>query len=162
MTLLFYHSLSAAFINWLSSLWNPSLTVSFHLLTMAIIPTSPLASSEIAPRKRPSVENPLYAQRAESGLYDGIADQLAAMKDKALCNIDFPDDFTRHIEGWSKNYKFMDKDGNEMRTAIVGEIAGPALGTVLRAHGTYYSRSGDDVRSFILLLVPYPDPAPSV
>ncbi|KAJ7130747.1 hypothetical protein C8R43DRAFT_957109 [Mycena crocata] len=94
----------------------------------------------------PAIESPQYASRAENGLYDAIADQIAAMKTDALANIDYPDHFTRIIEDWSKNYKYMDKSGGELRTAIVGEITGPMHGTMLRAHGNYYARDGDDFK----------------
>ncbi|KAJ6473623.1 hypothetical protein C8R47DRAFT_987327 [Mycena vitilis] len=87
----------------------------------------------------------IYGDRNESGLYDAIADQIAAMGKDALANVDYPDDFTRRIEDWSKNHRYVDREGNELRTAIVGEILGPAMGTLVRAHGNYFARDGDDV-----------------
>ncbi|KAJ7154986.1 hypothetical protein C8R43DRAFT_1126376 [Mycena crocata] len=92
------------------------------------------------------LESPIYAGRAESGLYDSVADQIAAMTTDALANIDYPDHFTRIIEDWSKNFKYMDKNGAELRTALVGEIVGPAMGTILRAHGNYFARDGDNFK----------------
>ncbi|KAJ7601313.1 hypothetical protein DFH06DRAFT_1353404 [Mycena polygramma] len=88
----------------------------------------------------------IYGDRNESGLYDAVATQIEKMNKDALANIDYPDDFTRRIESWSKNYRYMDGDGNELRTAIVGEVLGPAMGTLIRAHGTYFSREGDDFK----------------
>ncbi|KAJ7677863.1 hypothetical protein DFH06DRAFT_1121427 [Mycena polygramma] len=88
----------------------------------------------------------IYGDRNESGLYDAIADQIAAMGKDALANVDYPDDFTRRIEDWSKNHRYVDREGNELRTAIVGEILGPAMGTLIRAHGNYFARDGDDFK----------------
>ncbi|KAJ7019077.1 hypothetical protein C8F04DRAFT_976195, partial [Mycena alexandri] len=85
-----------------------------------------------------------YAERNESGAYDAIADQILSMGDDALANIDYTKQYTRHVEDWSKNHRFMDRAGNELRTAIVGEILGPAMGTLVRAHGNYFARDGDD------------------
>jgi ligand-binding SRPBCC domain-containing protein len=65
----------------------------------------------------------------------------------ALANLEYPDHFTRQVEGWSKNHRYLDKTGEELRTAIVGEIAGPEWGTIVRAQGNYFAREGDDVRS---------------
>ncbi|KAJ7643206.1 hypothetical protein B0H17DRAFT_959854 [Mycena rosella] len=101
------------------------------------------ASKDLPP---PYVDSPIFAQRAETGLYDEIADQIAQMNTEALANIDYPDHFTRVIEEWSHNHKYMDKEGNELRVAIVGEVVGPAHGTILRAHGNYFSRYGDDFK----------------
>ncbi|KAJ7042848.1 hypothetical protein C8F04DRAFT_915583, partial [Mycena alexandri] len=84
-----------------------------------------------------------YSERNASGLYDIVTDQIIAMGTDALANIDYTKDYTRHVEDWSKNHRFMDRAGNELRTAIVGEILGPAMGTLLRAHGNYFARDGD-------------------
>ncbi|KAJ7663749.1 hypothetical protein DFH06DRAFT_986320, partial [Mycena polygramma] len=79
-------------------------------------------------------------------LYDSIIDKFEGMGKDALANVDYPDDFTRRIEDWSKNHRFVDKAGNELRTAVVGEILGPAMGTIVRAHGNYFARDGDDFK----------------
>jgi hypothetical protein len=107
-----------------------------------------LGTSKHAPETGPNLLSPVYGDRNESGLYDAIADQVERMGPDALANLEYPDDFTRQIEGWSKNHRYVDKKGDELRTAIVGEIAGPEWGTVLRAHGNYFSRDGDLVRCF--------------
>ncbi|KAJ7436015.1 hypothetical protein B0H11DRAFT_1755436 [Mycena galericulata] len=107
--------------------------------------SSPVTSSTVT-RGRPKYDNPIYGERNESGLYDSIADQIAGMGPEALANIDYPDDITRHIEDWSKNHKYLNKDGNELKVSIVGEVMGPALGTIIRAHGNYFARDGDNFK----------------
>ncbi|KAJ7643142.1 hypothetical protein DFH06DRAFT_1333925 [Mycena polygramma] len=104
-------------------------------------------------QENPSTDNSVprdptavYGERNESGLYDTIADQIQGMGKDALANVDYPDDFTRRIEDWSKNHRFVDKAGNELRIAVVGEILGPAMGTIVRAHGNYFARDGDDFK----------------
>jgi hypothetical protein len=67
------------------------------------------------------------------------------MGHEALANLDYPDTITRHIEDWSKNHKYLGQDGNELRVSVVGEILGPAQGTIIRAHGNFYARPGDKV-----------------
>ncbi|KAJ7041588.1 hypothetical protein C8F04DRAFT_1252905 [Mycena alexandri] len=101
---------------------------------------------EYAPPRRPEHNSAIYGQRNESGLYDAVADQILAMGTDALANIDYNKDYTRHVEDWSKNHRFMDGSGNELRTSIVGEILGPAMGTLIRAHGNYFARDGDDFK----------------
>ncbi|KAJ7891180.1 hypothetical protein B0H13DRAFT_1524774, partial [Mycena leptocephala] len=86
-----------------------------------------------------------YSQRSKSGAYDSIADQIEAMGQEALANLDYPDTITRHIEDWSKNHKYLGQDGNELRVSVVGEILGPAQGTIIRANGNFYARPGDKV-----------------
>jgi hypothetical protein len=78
-------------------------------------------------------------------LYESVADQIEAMGKDAMANIDYPDDFSCHIEQWSKNHRYVDKEGNELRTAIIGEILGPAKGTLVRVHGNYFAQEGDEV-----------------
>ncbi|KAJ7439440.1 hypothetical protein B0H11DRAFT_2253912 [Mycena galericulata] len=107
--------------------------------------SSPVTSSTVT-RGRPKYDNPIYGERNESGLYDSIANQIAGMGPEALANIDYPDDITRHIEDWSKNHKYLNKDGNELKVSIVGEVMGPALGTIIRAHGNYFARDGDNFK----------------
>jgi hypothetical protein len=109
-------------------------------------PNLVLGSSKRAPETGPNLLSPVYGERNESGLYDAIADQVERMGADTLANLEYPDDFTREIEGWSKNHRYVDRKGDELRTAIVGEIAGPEWGTILRAHGNYFSRDGDNVR----------------
>ncbi|KAJ7459324.1 hypothetical protein FB451DRAFT_1046152 [Mycena latifolia] len=104
-----------------------------------------LGTSATAPRRRPTIESPVYPARAASGLYDSVADQILGMKTEALANIDYPDNFSRRIEEWSKNHTYIGSDGKELRTVIVGEIMGPALGTIIRAHGNFFARDGDAV-----------------
>lgn len=101
------------------------------------------------PDREPHV-SAVYGNRNASGLYGSVADQIEAMGKDAMANIDYPDDFSRHIEQWSKNHRYVDKEGNELRTAIIGEILGPAKGTLIRAHGNYFAREGDDVRSHLM------------
>jgi hypothetical protein len=113
-----------------------------------------LGTSSTAPRRRPDFESPVYIARAESGLYDAIADKIEAMGPDALANIDYPDDFSRSIEEWSKAHRYIGPDGVELRVAVVGEILGPAAGTMVRAHGNYFARDGDNVS-----LCTYPCPA---
>ncbi|KAJ7715806.1 hypothetical protein B0H16DRAFT_1804808 [Mycena metata] len=91
----------------------------------------------------PNLSSPIYAARKESGLYDSIADQLLAMGPKALANLDYPTTIKRQIEEWSKNHRYVDLQGKDLRVAVVGEILGPAAGTVVRAHGNYYTRDGE-------------------
>ncbi|KAJ7633385.1 hypothetical protein DFH06DRAFT_991055 [Mycena polygramma] len=88
----------------------------------------------------------VYGDRNESGLYDAVATQIEAMAKDALANVDYPDDFTRRVEEWSKNHRYLDREGNELHTAIVGEILGPAMGTIIRANGNYFAREGDDFK----------------
>ncbi len=57
----------------------------------------------------------------------------------ALGNVDCPQDFVRYQPAYSSNIEFRNKDGFEFRTVIVGEIAGPLHGTVMRAIGNYYT-----------------------
>ncbi|KAJ7020411.1 hypothetical protein C8F04DRAFT_974322 [Mycena alexandri] len=96
--------------------------------------------------RRPVHNSAIYAERNSSGFYDTIAEQILAMGDDALANIDYTQQYTRHIEDWSKNHRFMDRSGNELRTAVVGEILGPSMGTLVRAHGNYFARDGDDFK----------------
>jgi hypothetical protein len=110
-------------------------------------PNQILASTPSRPPHAPREDNPIYRQRKESGAYDSVADQIKNMGSEALANLDYPKDITRHIENWSGNHQFMGKDGNELQVSIVGEILGPAQGTIMRAHGNYYARN-DSVRSF--------------
>ncbi|KAJ7720692.1 hypothetical protein B0H16DRAFT_1432279 [Mycena metata] len=91
----------------------------------------------------PNLSSPIYAARKESGLYDSIADQLLAMGPNALANLDYPITIKRQIEEWSKNHRYVDLQGKDHRVAVVGEILGPAAGTVVRAHGNYYTHHGD-------------------
>ncbi|KAJ6476676.1 hypothetical protein C8R47DRAFT_1075544 [Mycena vitilis] len=93
-----------------------------------------------------NVDSPVYTQREESGLYDSVADQIADMEHDALANLDYPDQFVRHVEEWSSNHRYVDLHGGELRVAVVGEIRGPSMGTVLRAHGNYFAREGDDFK----------------
>ncbi|KAJ7815595.1 hypothetical protein B0H13DRAFT_2461994 [Mycena leptocephala] len=81
----------------------------------------------------------IFEERALCGMYDELTDTLVAMGDKALGNIDCPDDFSRYQPPYSSNIEFRTSAGFEMRTIIVGEIAGPSQGTVMRAIGNYYT-----------------------
>jgi hypothetical protein len=109
-------------------------------------PNIVLGTSSIAPPRGPNLLSPVYGDRNKSGLYDAVADQIEKMGLDALANLEYPDHFTRQLEGWSKNHRYLNKTGEELRTAIVGEIAGPEWGTIVRAQGNYFSRDGDDVR----------------
>ncbi|KAJ7930753.1 hypothetical protein B0H13DRAFT_2531805 [Mycena leptocephala] len=109
-------------------------------------PNIVLGTSKRAPETGPNLLSPVYGKRNRSGLYDAIADQVERMGADALANLEYPDDFTREIEGWSKNHRYVDKRGDELWTAIVGEITGPEWGTVLRAHSNYFSRDGDNFK----------------
>ncbi|KAJ7779035.1 hypothetical protein B0H16DRAFT_1711380 [Mycena metata] len=116
---------------------------------MASVPPIPgpniiLASASLP--RRPEHNSAIYGKRNESGFYDTVADQLIAMGTDALANIDYTKDYTRHVEEWSKNHRFMDRSGNELRTSIVGEILGPSMGTLVRAHGNYFARDGDNFK----------------
>ncbi|KAJ6576492.1 hypothetical protein DFH09DRAFT_804372, partial [Mycena vulgaris] len=81
--------------------------------------------------------------RNESGLYDSVAKQIQDMGPEALANLDYPDNITHAVEDWSGNHRYLDASGNELRVAIVGEVLGPASGTLLRAQGNHYARDGD-------------------
>ncbi|KAJ7754887.1 hypothetical protein B0H16DRAFT_1316030 [Mycena metata] len=96
---------------------------------------------------RPVHNSAIYGLRNESGVYDAVADKILAMGTDALANIDYNKDYTRHVENWSNNHSFMDRSGSELRTAVVGEILGPAMGTLVRAHGNYFARDGDDFKA---------------
>ncbi|KAJ6607524.1 hypothetical protein B0H10DRAFT_2227830 [Mycena sp. CBHHK59/15] len=85
----------------------------------------------------------IYQERADSGLYDAVVEQLVKMDKQALGNVDYIDDFAKHVEHWSSNARFHDRGGKEFFTNIIGEIAGPVHGTVLRAAGNFYVRDGD-------------------
>ncbi|KAJ7829347.1 hypothetical protein B0H13DRAFT_2372630 [Mycena leptocephala] len=84
------------------------------------------------------LQSPVYEERAICGMYDELADTLTEMGRKALGNLDCPEDFNRYQATPTSNVEFKDSDGYELRTMIVGEIAGSAHGTVLRAIGNYY------------------------
>ncbi|KAJ7911255.1 hypothetical protein B0H13DRAFT_2272077 [Mycena leptocephala] len=109
-------------------------------------PNIVLGTSSIAPPRGPNLLSPIYGDRNESGLYDAVADQIEKMGLDALANLEYPDHFTRQVKGWSKNHRYLDKTGEELRTAIVGEIAGPEWGTIVRAQGNYFAREGDDFK----------------
>ncbi|KAJ7435206.1 hypothetical protein B0H11DRAFT_2257492 [Mycena galericulata] len=82
----------------------------------------------------------VYEERANCGMYDELADTLAAMGSKALGNVDCPEDFIRHqTGGHSSNIEFRDKEGFEFRTLLIGEVAGSVHGTVMRATGNYFA-----------------------
>ncbi|KAJ6448506.1 hypothetical protein C8R47DRAFT_1228433 [Mycena vitilis] len=98
------------------------------------------------PYSGPNIESPVYTDRADSGLYDSVADQIVDMESDALANLDYPEHFVRNIEEWSSNHRYVDLNGSELRVAVVGEILGPSMGTVLRAHGNYFAREGDDFK----------------
>ncbi|KAJ7097310.1 hypothetical protein B0H15DRAFT_945963 [Mycena belliarum] len=112
-------------------------------------PTGPnqiLGSSPTRHVQGPTYNNPIYALRNTSGLYNAVAKQIEDMKLEALANLDYPETITRQIEEWSKNHKYLDTDGNELRVAIVGEILGMASGTIIRAHGNHYARDIDNFK----------------
>ncbi|KAJ7648251.1 hypothetical protein DFH06DRAFT_1135694 [Mycena polygramma] len=106
------------------------------------------------PSRRSAGENPIYGKRNESGVYTSIAKQIEAMGSEALANLEYPDHITRRIEEWSGNYKYLGKDGNELRVSIIGEILGPSQGTLIRAQGNHYARSADKVKDTIALGIP--------
>jgi hypothetical protein len=87
------------------------------------------------------LESPVYEERALCGMYDELANRLESMGSKALGNLDCPGDFGRFQPSRSSNIEYKDEQGYEFRTLIMGEIAGSAHGTVLRAIGNYYSPS---------------------
>ncbi|KAJ7031315.1 hypothetical protein C8F04DRAFT_1262923 [Mycena alexandri] len=122
-----------------------SASTAFTLDALAPVPGPNIVLGEASLPPRAEHRSEVYANRNASGLYDAVADQVLAMGNEALANIDYPKDYTRQIEDWSKNHRFIDRAGNELRTTIVGEILGPAMGTLLRAHGNYFARDGDDV-----------------
>lgn len=97
------------------------------------------------------LRSPVYEERALCGMYDELADTLAEMGGKALGNLDCPDDFNRYQATPTSNVEFKDSSGYEFRTMIVGEIAGSAHGTVLRAIGNYYIAA--DVSFISVLLI---------
>ncbi|KAJ6560616.1 hypothetical protein DFH09DRAFT_1364770 [Mycena vulgaris] len=110
-------------------------------------PTGPnqiLGSSPERPVRLHPINSQVYAARADA--YDLYAGKIAALGADALANIDYGDGFVRVVEGWSSNYKYVDKDGNELRTTFIAEVMGPAAGTLLRAHGNYYARDGDNFK----------------
>ncbi|KAJ7177012.1 hypothetical protein C8R46DRAFT_1030227 [Mycena filopes] len=105
-----------------------------------------LGSTPPGPPRGPDFLSPIYGDHKASGLYDSIANQIASMGSDALANVDYGEDFTRVIEDWSKHYHYIDKNGEEFRTSIVGEIAGPVLGTLLRSNGNYFTRDNEDFK----------------
>ncbi|KAJ7017249.1 hypothetical protein C8F04DRAFT_963517 [Mycena alexandri] len=108
------------------------------------VPGPNVVLADFSPPRRPEHKFAIYGKCNESGLYDSVADQILAMGPNALANADYTKDYTRHIEDWSKNHRFMDRSGNELRVTVVGEILGPAMGTLVRAHGNYFAQDGDD------------------
>ncbi|KAJ6602994.1 hypothetical protein B0H10DRAFT_2230016 [Mycena sp. CBHHK59/15] len=89
---------------------------------------------------------PVYSRRVDSGLYERVVDQLVDMGQRALANVDYVIDFSKFFKSWSSNIKFQNRGGGEFHTNIIGEIAGPAHGTVLRAAGNHFTRDGPDFR----------------
>ncbi|KAJ7136460.1 hypothetical protein C8R43DRAFT_842870, partial [Mycena crocata] len=87
-----------------------------------------------------------YAARNETGLYDAFATQIQVMGEGALANLDYPDNITRKIEAWNKSHAYLNSSGDELRVAVLGEVAGPALGTLTRSIGNFYARSGDSFK----------------
>ncbi|KAJ7681096.1 hypothetical protein B0H17DRAFT_1206037 [Mycena rosella] len=96
--------------------------------------------------------NLCFVERAEEGgLYESVMEQMMNLPN-ALCNIEFistkkhPPDLFR-AEYWEKNIIFKDgpgKDASEFRAAVIGEIAEPRYGTVVRAQGNNYDgRDGE-------------------
>ncbi|KAJ6554135.1 hypothetical protein B0H10DRAFT_2123488 [Mycena sp. CBHHK59/15] len=92
-----------------------------------------------------------YVDCQESGFYESVLDQMKAMPN-ALANLEYigtkkrkPDIFRG--EDWSKNIVFKDgpgKDASEYRVAVLGEIAEPRDGTLVRAHGNHFDgREGE-------------------
>jgi hypothetical protein len=71
-------------------------------------------------------------------MYDELVSSLSAMDANALGNTDCPEHFNRYQASQTSNIDFKDSNGYEFRTLIVGEIAGSAHGTVMRAIGNYY------------------------
>ncbi|KAJ6538396.1 hypothetical protein B0H10DRAFT_2245784 [Mycena sp. CBHHK59/15] len=97
------------------------------------------------------LRNKCFIERAESGLYASALEQMKELPN-ALANIEYigtkshpPDIFKG--QDWAKNVVFTDsprKDANEYRAAIIGEIAEPTFGTLVRAHGNHYDgRDGE-------------------
>ncbi|KAJ6611449.1 hypothetical protein B0H10DRAFT_2224099 [Mycena sp. CBHHK59/15] len=74
----------------------------------------------------------IYQERADSGLYDAVVEQLVKMDKQALGNVDYIDDFASM---WSI--------GHPTPGSTTAAIAGPVHGTVLRAAGNFYVRDGD-------------------
>jgi hypothetical protein len=97
------------------------------------------------------LRSPVYEERALCGMYDELADTLTKMGGKALGNLDCPEDFNRYQATPTSNVEFKDSDGYELRTMIVGEIAGSAHGTVLRAIGNYYIAADVSATSVLMI-----------
>ncbi|KAF7340752.1 hypothetical protein MSAN_02103600 [Mycena sanguinolenta] len=97
-----------------------------------------------------------FADRLSSGLYDSVHGQLLQMGN-ALANLEYigtrghDPDFYRGFD-WSNNIVMKHgppniKEAAEFKFAIFGEIAHPALGTIISAKGNHYEgRGGDDFR----------------
>ncbi|KAJ6568173.1 hypothetical protein B0H10DRAFT_2238259 [Mycena sp. CBHHK59/15] len=94
---------------------------------------------------------PLDLDAEPAGLYDSVLEQLSKMPN-ALSNLEYigtprnpPDIFRGH--DWSKNVVFTEstaKDAPSFRAAIIGEIAEPRYGTLVRAQGNHYDgRDGE-------------------
>ncbi|KAJ7153781.1 hypothetical protein C8R46DRAFT_1228070 [Mycena filopes] len=94
----------------------------------------------------PDLSSPIYGDRKASGQYDSIAQQLLDMGPGALANLDYPGTITRSIEDWSKNHRYLNAQGEELQVAVVGEVLGPAQGTLVRASGNYFARDGDNFK----------------
>ncbi|KAJ7033615.1 hypothetical protein C8F04DRAFT_1184056 [Mycena alexandri] len=125
---------------------SPSFECPATLPTLVLLaPTSTSAALDLTP-VGPDLSSPIYAARKESGLYDSIADQLLAMGPNALANLDYPTTIKRQIEDWSKNHRYVDVQGEDLQVAVVGEIHSPAAGTIIRAHGNFYARDGDNFK----------------
>ncbi len=95
----------------------------------------------------------MFEERLKSGLYDELVNNLDAMGKAALGNVDCPADFARYQPAYSTNIEYRTKEGYEFRTVIVGEIAGPMHGTVMRAIGNYYAGDNNVSNTHVLILV---------
>ncbi|KAJ7748833.1 hypothetical protein DFH07DRAFT_962037 [Mycena maculata] len=112
---------------------------------------SPDNSANLSDEQILDLYSTCYFQRAESGFYESVLAQMKGMPN-ALSNLEYigtkkhrPDIFRG--EDWSKNIVFKDgpgKDAHEFQVAIVGEIADPRYGTIIRAQGNHYDgRDGE-------------------
>lgn len=111
-------------------------------------PTIPPLEHDLAYTR---TDSPVFKERETCGLYAELVDNLEALGNRALGNLDYGEGFERYKPQHSNNIEFKDPDGFELRTLIVGEVAGHAHGTQLRASGNYYA--GGVVRLFSFLVI---------
>ena len=64
----------------------------------------------------------LIKQRQDSGLFDYLVEKMRGFGHTALCNVDYDEDFFAHKESSSSNISFIDRQGRETTTLIMGMV----------------------------------------